>query len=74
MRPDEDPGRGATFFKEVGVVVDDGLWLRTNCIILARNNGGTPMDYERLTLGEIRAWITANNEWEAELERRREKR
>jgi hypothetical protein len=35
-------------------------------MVLSRRNGGTPMDYERLPLSELRAWIETHNALEEE--------
>lgn len=38
------------------------LWLRKQCILLARHNGGSPLDYMDEPLGQFGGWIQATNE------------
>lgn len=39
-----------------------GLWLQKQCILLARHNGGSPLDYLGEPLCQIGGWIQATNE------------
>ena len=39
-----------------------GLWLQKQCILLARRNGGSPLDYLGEPLCQISGWIQATNE------------
>ena len=65
---------GPAFFTAVGIRAGDGgRWLRKQCLILARNNCTPVSDWLSMPLSELRLWIGANNEIEAEnAQRRRE--
>lgn len=39
-----------------------GLWLRKQCILLARHNGGGPLDWLDEPLCRMGGWIRATNE------------
>lgn len=39
-----------------------GLWLQKQCILLARRNGGSPLEYLREPLHRFGGWIQATNE------------
>ena len=38
------------------------LWLRKQCILLARNNGGSPLDWADIPLIQLGGWIQATND------------
>lgn len=40
----------------------EGLWLRKQCILLARHNGGSALDWADVPLGQLGGWIQATNE------------
>ena len=38
------------------------LWLQKQCILLARHNNGSPLDWLGVPLCQIGGWIQATNE------------
>ena len=38
------------------------LWLQKQCILLARHNGGSPLDWLGVPLWQYGGWIQATNE------------
>ena len=64
------------FFIAQGVIVGDGgVWLRRQCLAMARTNN-TPVDFWlSLRLGEFSQWVKASNALIAEeMEKRKQKR
>lgn len=39
----------------------DELWLQKQCILLARNNGGSPLEWAGVPLCQLGGWIQATN-------------
>ena len=53
---------GPCFFAACGVLTgDDGLWLRKQYIILAKNNNTDVSFWQSQPLTALRSWIKANN-------------
>lgn len=42
------------------------LWLQKQCILLARRNNGSPMDWLNVPLRLLGGWIRATNELDQE--------
>lgn len=39
-----------------------GLWLQKQCILLAKYNGGSPLDWVDVPLCQLGGWIQATND------------
>ena len=38
------------------------LWLQKQCVLLARHNNGSPLDWLNVPLWQLGGWIVATNE------------
>ncbi|MCX4374185.1 MAG: hypothetical protein OSJ58_20645, partial [Dysosmobacter sp.] len=51
----------AGFFAACGVKVER-LWLQKQCVLLARHNNGSPLDWLNVPLWQLDGWIEVTNE------------